>query len=80
MRAMSTKVKRQDEFTVQRDTMEMAMMRMLKTTQGEREQKANSVPRPLLEAKSARGVESVLHQERGTSDCFLAFCTGILLH
>ncbi len=80
MRAMATKVKRQDKFTVQRETMEMAMMRMLKTTQGEREQKANSVPRTLLEVKSAKGVECVLQQERCTSDCFLAFCSGILLH
>lgn len=47
-------------------------------TQGERKQKVISVPRPLLEAKSAKGVECVLQQERGTSDCFLAFYTGIL--
>ncbi len=36
MRAMATKVKRQDKFTVQRETMEMAMMRMLKTTRREK--------------------------------------------
>lgn len=46
-------------------TMEMAMMRMLKKTQRERKQKVISVPRPLLEAKSAKGVECVLQQEKG---------------
>lgn len=61
-------------------TMEMAMMRMLKKTQRERKQKVISVPRPLLEAKSAKGVECVLQQEKGTSDCFLPFYTGILSH